>query len=90
MKYEVIRRFCDKYTGEIILPGATFICDEADRIKDLTDRGIIKKQDLNPDEMTKKRRWRLERLPSKISCNKRVFVKLHKKGTAGNAWRKRY
>lgn len=54
MKYEVIRRFRDKYTGEIILPGATFICDEADRIKDLTDRGIIKKQDLNPDEMTKK------------------------------------
>ena len=54
MKYEVIRRFRDKYTGEIILPGSTFICDENDRIKDLTDRGIIKKQDLNPDEMTKK------------------------------------
>jgi hypothetical protein len=54
MKYEVIRRFRDKYTREIILPGATFICDEADRIKDLTDRGIIKKQDLNPDAMTKK------------------------------------
>ena len=54
MKYEVIRRFRDKYTGEIILPGATFICDEVDRIKDLTDRGIIKTQDLNPDEMTKK------------------------------------
>jgi hypothetical protein len=54
MKYKVIRRFRDKYTGEIILPGATFICDEADRIKDLTDRGIIKKQEINPDEMTKK------------------------------------
>ena len=54
MKYEVIRRFRDKYTGEIILPGSTFICDEADRIKDLTDRGIIKKQEINPDEMTKK------------------------------------
>ena len=54
MKYEVIRRFRDKYTGEIILPGATFICDEADRIKDLTDRGIIKKQEINPNEMTKK------------------------------------
>jgi len=54
MKYEVIRRFRDKYTGKIILPGSTFICDENDRIKDLTDRGIIKKQDLNPDEMTKK------------------------------------
>ena len=54
MKYKVIRRFRDKYTGEIILPGATFTCDEADRIKDLTDRGIIKTQDLNPDEMTKK------------------------------------
>ena len=54
MKYEVIRRFRDKYTGEIILPGATFLCDETDRIKDLVSRGIIKKQDLNPDEMTKK------------------------------------
>lgn len=54
MKYEVIRRFRDKYTGETILPGSTFICDENDRIKDLTDRGIIKKQDLNPDEFTKK------------------------------------
>lgn len=54
MKYEVIRRFRDKYTGEIIFPGATFICDEADRIKDLTNRGIIKKQEINPDEMTKK------------------------------------
>lgn len=43
MKYEVIRRFRDKYTGEIILPGATFICDETDRIKDLISRGIIKK-----------------------------------------------
>lgn len=54
MKYEVIRRFRDRYTGEIILPGSTFICDENDRIKNLIDRGIIKKQDLNPDEMTKK------------------------------------
>lgn len=54
MKYKVIRRFRDKYTGEIILPGATFLCDETDRIKDLVSRGIIKKQDLNPDEMTKK------------------------------------
>ncbi len=54
MKHEVIRRFRDKYTGEIILPGSTFICDETDRIKDLVSRGIIKKQDLNPDEMTKK------------------------------------
>lgn len=54
MKYEVIRRFRDKYTGEIILPGATFTCDEADRIQNLIGRGIIKTQDLNPDEMTKR------------------------------------
>ena len=43
MKYEVIRRFRDKYTREIILSGETFICDEADRIKDLMNRGLIKK-----------------------------------------------
>lgn len=54
MEYKVIRRFRDKYTGGIYLPGVTFICDETDRIKDLVSRGIIKKQDLNPDEMTKK------------------------------------
>ena len=54
MKYEVIRRFRDKYTGEIILPGSTFICDENDRIKDLISRRIIKAQDLNPDEFAKK------------------------------------
>jgi hypothetical protein len=54
MKYEVIRRFRDKYTGEIILPGATFICDEADRIKDLTNRGIIKAQEFDFGAMTKK------------------------------------
>ena len=54
MKYEVIRRFRDKYTGEIILPGATFICDETDRIQDLTGRGIIKTQSLDFDGMTKK------------------------------------
>lgn len=44
MKYEVIRRFRDKYTGEIILPGANFVCEETERIKDLTSRGIIKTQ----------------------------------------------
>lgn len=54
MKYEVIRRFRDKYTGGIYLPGDAFVSDETDRIKDLVSRGIIKKQDLNPDEMTKK------------------------------------
>lgn len=42
MEYEVIRRFRDKYTGEIILPGATFICDETSRIEDLLSRSIIK------------------------------------------------
>lgn len=52
MKYEVIRRFRDKYTGEIILPGATFICDETDRIQNLIGRGII--ESIPPDEMTKK------------------------------------
>lgn len=54
MKYEVIRRFRDKYTGEIILPGATFICEKTDRIIDLTNRGIIKAQGLDSDAMTKK------------------------------------
>lgn len=54
MKYKVIRRFRDKYTGEIILPGSTFICDENDRIKNLIDRGIIREQELDFGAMTKK------------------------------------
>ncbi len=54
MKYEVIRRFRDKYTGEIILPGSTFICDETGRIQNLIKRGLIKTQSLDLDEMTKK------------------------------------
>ena len=41
MKYRVIRRFRDKYTREVYLPGDTFESDEADRIKDLLDRGLI-------------------------------------------------
>lgn len=41
--YTVIKPFRDKYTGEIILPGSTFICDENNRIKDLISRGLIKK-----------------------------------------------
>lgn len=51
MKYNVIRRFRDKYTGEIYLPGDTFESDEADRIKDLLTRGLIEVQ---YDSMTKK------------------------------------
>ncbi len=51
MKYKVIRRFRDKYTGEIYLSGDTFESDEADRIKDLLTRGLIEVQ---YDSMTKK------------------------------------
>ena len=41
MKYNVIRRFRDKYTGEIYLSGDTFESDEADRIEDLLNRKLI-------------------------------------------------
>lgn len=52
MKYKVIRRFRDKYTGEIYLPGDTFVSEEADRIKDLLTRGLIETDDYS--ELTKK------------------------------------
>lgn len=57
MKYNVIRRFRDKYTGVIYSPGDTFTSDEADRIKDVLDRGLIaavqhEQQDYN--SLTKK------------------------------------
>jgi len=48
MKYEVIRRFRDKYTGEIILPGATFTCDEADRIQNLMAEESSRNKTLTP------------------------------------------
>ena len=51
MKYKVMRRFRDKYTREIYLPGDAFVSDEADRIKDLLTRGLIEVQ---YDSMTKK------------------------------------
>jgi len=38
MKYNVIRRFRDKYTREIYLPGDAFTSDEAARIEDLLTR----------------------------------------------------
>lgn len=58
MKYNVIRRFRDKYTREIYLPGVTFESDEASRIKDLLNRKLIEPmpEDELPDynAMTKK------------------------------------
>lgn len=41
MKYKAIKRFRDKHTRKIILPGTTFMCDENERIKDLLERGLI-------------------------------------------------
>lgn len=41
MKYNVIRRFRDKYTGGIYLPGDAFTSDEAARIEDLLNRKLI-------------------------------------------------
>jgi hypothetical protein len=52
MKYTVMRRFRDKYTGEIYLPGDAFVSDETDRIKDLLTRGLI--EEVQYDSMTKK------------------------------------
>ena len=67
MKYKVVRRFRDKYTGEIILPGSAFFCEETDRIEDLTDRGIIKAQEF---AMTKKEIMSVLR-DKGIECNER-------------------
>lgn len=51
MKYQVVRRFRDKYTGELILPGDSFICDENERVENLLARGLIKK---NYESLSKK------------------------------------
>ncbi len=52
MKYKVMRRFRDKYTREIYLPGDAFVSDETDRIKDLLTRELI--EEVKYDSMTKK------------------------------------
>lgn len=52
MEYKVIRRFRDKYTREIYLPGDAFVSDEADRIKDLLTRELI--EEVKYGSMTKK------------------------------------
>ena len=54
MKYKVIRRFRDKYTGGIYLPGDAFTSDEASRIKDLLDRGLIEVVQQDHSSLTKK------------------------------------
>lgn len=54
MKYKVFRRFRDKYTGEIYLPGDTFVGDETDRIKDLLARGLIEILQQDYNSLTKK------------------------------------
>jgi hypothetical protein len=48
--YTVVKLFKDKYTGEIILPGSSFICDENERIKDLINRGLIKKTETEAED----------------------------------------
>ena len=49
MEYKVIRRFRDKYTREIILPGTSFHSDEIDRVENLIERGFID-TDSNPEK----------------------------------------
>lgn len=53
--YTVIKLFKDKYTGQIYKPGDSFKSDEKDRIKDLINRGLIKKNtEQSYDTLTKK------------------------------------
>lgn len=57
MKYKAIKRFRDKYTREIILPGANFECDDPERIANLLNRGLIKEvkdQPVNDKKNNKK------------------------------------
>lgn len=42
--YKVIRRFRDKYTGELYLPGDTFKGEETARVNNLIDRGLIESE----------------------------------------------
>ena len=55
MTYRVIRKFKDKYTGEIYSPGKTLELNDGERAKDLVARGLVEgpvKTDL--DDITKK------------------------------------
>ena len=54
MKYKVVRRFRDKYTGVIYNPGDTFTCNEPDRITGLLKRGLIE-ESIEPNKVVKSR-----------------------------------
>lgn len=53
MKFNVNKRFKDKYTGEIYLPGDTFKSDDDKRIEDLINRKLIN-QNEDLSNLTKK------------------------------------
>lgn len=46
MKYKVVKRFRDKYSKKLYLPGDTFECDDQNRADELIDKGFIKKDNL--------------------------------------------
>ena len=39
-KLNVNRKFQDKYTGEVYLPGSAFLTDDPERVNDLVKRGL--------------------------------------------------
>lgn len=83
MKYEVIRRFRDKYTGEIYLPGDSFKSNETDRINDLINRKLIKEVQQDYNDLTKKELIALlndKKIKFDAKANKDELIELLKEG----------
>jgi hypothetical protein len=65
---KVLKKFRDKYSGKIYIPGNNFMSDDVDRINDLIIRGLIEGEIIKPsipsyDDITRKEI--IERLEAK-------------------------
>ena len=45
MKHLVLIPFVDEASGEFLMPGASFICDDYDRVQKVHELGFIQKND---------------------------------------------
>ncbi len=59
MKYRVIKRFKDKYTRDIYIPGDLFESKETARINDLLNRKLIEEVQQNYGSLAKKELMKL-------------------------------
>lgn len=79
---KVARRFRDKYTGEIYLPGDPFKSDDDRRLKDLLQRGLIEEYKVKEIDLQKltnkelKKRLETEGIEYDVRATKKELIAL--------------